>query len=73
MPIADFLARAPEAPAFMVVRNAVQLLKVIILTLLYLFVSFHCIDYTSLHCPPFTSFLDFHSHVPSTATVVSVA
>ncbi|XP_076053319.1 3'-5' RNA helicase YTHDC2-like isoform X3 [Oratosquilla oratoria] len=27
MPIADFLARAPEAPAFMVVRNAVQLLK----------------------------------------------
>ncbi|XP_071513449.1 3'-5' RNA helicase YTHDC2-like isoform X3 [Panulirus ornatus] len=27
MPIADFLARAPEAPAFMVIRNAVQLLK----------------------------------------------
>uniref|UniRef100_A0A0N7ZAQ8 RNA helicase n=1 Tax=Scylla olivacea TaxID=85551 RepID=A0A0N7ZAQ8_SCYOL len=27
MPIADFLARAPEAPAFMVIRSAVQLLK----------------------------------------------
>lgn len=28
MPIADFLARAPEAPTFVMIRSAVQLLKV---------------------------------------------